>query len=103
MVLGSELQSWSCVPCEISCKWPVVLLWYYSGAIFGPAGLYSDLKLQKYFDVVSLNGEHIHTSIYTLVWLLSLPLPPATSCRREGPFPVNFHLQHEHLFPTSCF
>lgn len=45
-----------------------------------------------------------YTSIYThRLELFSPPLPPATSCRRKGSFPVTFRLWLKHLFPTSCY
>lgn len=94
----------------MACGFVVVLFWGY----FWPrAGLHSlSLRLKTaaalWLRLVILttaeNGENalIHDHLHRLK-LFSPPLPPATSCRRKGSFPVTFRLWLKHLFPTSCY
>lgn len=73
------------------------------------AGLWRRSVVQS----TELRGEHTHTQCtystgayppqcfcFFLFWSL---LPLTSSCGREKPFPVTFHLLHEHLFPPSCY
>lgn len=107
------------VPCEISCKWPVDLLCFHSGSIFG-TGLARDSPSLRLTPAAALwrcvalltkactdaentpmhNYSYSTRSFYTH-WPLPLSLQFLAGERDR--FLWLFRLWHQHLFPTSCY